>query len=214
MIDKIDDSIYHRMIDSDILVIPFTCYCEKNDRFDWKILLDFEVDILFVRDLYNAWYLRGIKKYSSDVDSTVIFLDGYAKKYKKVVLIGSSMGGYASILFKNLITHNNIEAHAFGPQISLSSNDCLNIWTKNKVNERVIPFISKDDEKYLKIYTIIDDIKGMCIHYSEDSKGDEYHATLIGCEKVKYPGGDHALAASLHKKDKLSPFLKNILKDN
>lgn len=212
-IDNLEDSFYYKNCGSSVLIISFACYYDVRPKFDWKLLLNnFDIDVLFLRDFSNAWYLMSISGFSEDLVSTVDILNEYASRYRKVYLIGSSMGGYASLLFKYLMSHKNIVSHAFGPQTVLYGDDNRLCWVKNCVERNVIPVITEDLRKYLYLYEVVGSMKDTYIHYSEDSVRDLWHASLIDCEnKIPYPEEDHAVARVLNDKGLLVPLLKKIL---
>lgn len=61
-------------------------------------------DLLFYTDEHQCCYHEGIKGISTDIDSTVKHIDQIIShgKYKKIIFMGVSAGGYASILFGSL----------------------------------------------------------------------------------------------------------------
>jgi hypothetical protein len=60
-------------------------------------------DVLFIRDLNQCWYQLGIDNLGNSITDVEIFLKKKIKNYDFVILIGTSMGGYASLLFSQLI---------------------------------------------------------------------------------------------------------------
>jgi hypothetical protein len=76
------------------------------------------VDKLFLRDLSKQYYLRGL----GDMNLTTLlgWIESLIsrKKYSRVVTIGCSAGGYAAILFGNLLSVDR--AIAFSPQTVIS----------------------------------------------------------------------------------------------
>lgn len=61
-------------------------------------------DLLFFIDKQQCCYHKGIEGITTDIESTVKYIDEIIcqGKYKKVILMGVSAGGYASILFGSL----------------------------------------------------------------------------------------------------------------
>lgn len=60
-------------------------------------------DILYMRDVEKKWYLSGLPAIGNSFSDTLKFLKSEVSKYKNTIYIGSSMGGYASILFASLL---------------------------------------------------------------------------------------------------------------
>ena len=75
-----------------------------------------DFDLLFLRN-YRKWYLGGLNKIGKNINHTISFLKKEFVKYNKIICIGSSAGGYASILFGSLLNANYIIG--IGPQIDL-----------------------------------------------------------------------------------------------
>lgn len=81
--------------------------------FQWHGILPFEFlnylsveythvcDLLFYVNHYQCWYYKGLTNISSTVDETIRYLQTIIKKhkYEKILFLGTSAGGYASILF-------------------------------------------------------------------------------------------------------------------
>tara|TARA_Y100000287_G_C14157679_1_gene323082 strand:- start:170 stop:808 length:639 start_codon:yes stop_codon:yes gene_type:complete len=60
-----------------------------------------DFDILYMRN-QEGWYLGEMKGIGSDINDTIYFLQNKIKEYDRVMCVGSSMGGYGSILFGSI----------------------------------------------------------------------------------------------------------------
>jgi len=71
-----------------------------------------KIDLYFYIDVNQCWYHKGIEGISKDINTTVLYLKNKInkKKYKNVIFIGTSSGGYASILLGSLCSVNNVLA--------------------------------------------------------------------------------------------------------
>jgi pimeloyl-ACP methyl ester carboxylesterase len=75
---------------------------------------------IFLRDLHQAWYLRGLPSLASDVTGVGEYLankittSGAAEVY----FVGNSMGGFAALLFCAMLKHGKVIA--FAPQTFIS----------------------------------------------------------------------------------------------
>lgn len=75
---------------------------------------------IFIRDLAQCWYQDGLPGISNDIHSTAKYIQRQIEslKPKKIFFVGNSMGGYAAMLFGNLIGKG--EVIAFAPQTFIS----------------------------------------------------------------------------------------------
>jgi hypothetical protein len=75
-------------------------------------------DVLYMRDVEKKWYLDSLPEIGNSFSDTVNFLESEISKYKRTIYMGSSMGGYASILFASILTGDIVIAQT--PQTDLS----------------------------------------------------------------------------------------------
>ena len=197
---------------SDTLSIGFAGFYDVNPRFDWNVLKKFNTDILLIRDDKMAWYLCGLEGISKDVSETVEFIHRYTNKYQKILFFGSSMGGYASILYGCLVSHPNKIINAFGPQVDINPGMVEgNQWTIKAVKERVHPFISNDDSKYMSLGNMV--IPEMTyIHYCRNHICDIHQSNMIDCHKKVYDCDIHSVAVWMYENNFLIPYLKELYK--
>jgi len=78
------------------------------------------VDLVFFIDKHQCWYHKGIKDITNNINDTVIYLNTIINDgdYKKIIFMGVSAGGYASILFGSLC-NNVTNVISFIPQTIL-----------------------------------------------------------------------------------------------
>jgi len=95
-------------------------------------------DLLFYIDKNQCWYHKGIDCITNNIDCTVLYLNKIIKdgNYEKVIFMGTSAGGYASILFGSLC--DNVDnVISFFPQtilnnpIDLRYSNLKNVINKN-----------------------------------------------------------------------------------
>jgi len=69
-------------------------------------------DLYFYIDKKQCWYHKGIDGITNNIDDTVLYLNSIIKKsnYKKILFMGVSAGGYASILFGSLCNVSSVIA--------------------------------------------------------------------------------------------------------
>ncbi len=205
------ESYFLHTTGSDTLVISFACYYEiKNGNetpYDWKFLKRKrkDLDVLYIKDNQMAWYLKGVEGVSVDIESTLEFLKGFIDKYKKIVMIGSSMGGYASLLFGYLLNCGVIVV-AFSPQVDLDNSP--NQWTKKAVDE--LEDVPSSSKKFMSLQNVIDrPLKGV-VYYGKDHfcDGDQYNLLRKFIGGVGIDTNDHAVARYMMNKQVLDKDLK------
>jgi predicted esterase YcpF (UPF0227 family) len=95
-------------------------------------------DLIFYIDEHQCWYHKGIKDITNNIDETILYLNNIIKdgNYEKVIFMGTSAGGYGSILFGSLCDNVN-NVISFIPQtiiknpINLNYSNLKNIINKN-----------------------------------------------------------------------------------
>ena len=140
---------------SDILIVTFTSATEERyfsfKTSTLKLSQNIPVDILFIRETTERWnwYLIKLVGVGKGVEEIANFLKDKIKPYKKVIFVGISMGGYASILYGSLCKVNHVIA--FMPQTDLNYvRKCL---PKNREYRRLPKF--KDFEQFQNLNKII-----------------------------------------------------------
>jgi hypothetical protein len=201
------------------LSIGFAGFYDVNPRFDWNVLKRFNTDILLIKDDKMSWYLCGLDGISKDVGETVEFIHKYTDKYKRLLFFGSSMGGFASILYGSLINHPNKVINAFGPQVDISPEMVEgNQWTIKAVKERVHPFVSESDKKYMSLKFLEFSIleyripENTFIHYCGSHVCDTHQSNMIGCHKMIYDCDIHSIAVWMYNNNLLIPYLTQLYK--
>ena len=96
-----------------ILPFEFLNYLSKT--------CDKNTDLYFYIDKNQCWYHKGIDGITKNIDETVLYINSIIKKsnYKKILFMGVSSGGYASILFGSLCNVNSVIA--FIPRTKLNN---------------------------------------------------------------------------------------------
>ena len=111
-------------------------------------------DMLYLRD-QKKWYLGELNGIGKNIDDTLFFLKKEFSKYDKVLCVGFSSGGYASLLFGSLLNVNQVIAvdaqtdlqyvknKTKHPQLIKQSKQCPVTWKKynkivNILNDKVL----------------------------------------------------------------------------
>jgi hypothetical protein len=78
-----------------------------------RMLSTVDVKTVFLRDHAQAWFHRGVRGVGDNIDAVAEHVRRVASQAEEVVMIGTSAGGYAALLFGAM---TGCEAHAFVPQ--------------------------------------------------------------------------------------------------
>lgn len=119
-----------------------------------------EYDKLFLKDEKIRWYTEGITDISNSIGETAEYLRKYISGYSKVIFIGASMGGFASLLYGSILKVDTVIA--FRPQTFLSYvlpnflGDSNSLY-RNKSCEDINNFINNKTRYYVYGDSAIED---------------------------------------------------------
>lgn len=182
-----------------------------------KILSEYEnFDQLFLRDIQQMWYHKGIVDYANNIDELKFNLKSIISSYNKVIFIGNSMGGFIAILLGILLNVNTVLA--FSPQTFIDKfrrfyfNDKrwfkqINNLHNNNINNKYynLKLVLKKSDYNTNINLI----------YSTIDRLDSIHATRLSrLSNVKLKGfdfGGHSLVSDLKNKNILRQILDEYL---
>ncbi len=100
---------------------------EIKDRYEWENLSKMRPiakhakRLIFVRDVFKQWYIHGISERNGSVERVVKLLMELTAGYE-VIMVGSSAGGYAAVLYGNLCHADRIIA--LSPQFLIMGENC------------------------------------------------------------------------------------------
>lgn len=125
----------------------------EKDRFEWySNRIEKANTHIFVRDLFKQWYIEGINTSVSSIDKLIVFLKELTEGFD-VITVGSSAGGYASVLFGILLNAKCI--YSFSGQFNLDY-----LLDKNYPNQYNCIARNKDNPNVSKYINITNIIKG------------------------------------------------------
>ncbi len=166
----------------------------------YNILKPFNVKKLFVRDMYQCWYQRGISENGNITKTCAILRDEIQKaNVDKVVFFGNSSGAYAALLFGRLLLVD--EAHAFVPQT---------------VSGASIPHYEYREPEYFDLPTVFSNNPNpktkFHIYYSDDNPNDIINADRLRGDNIihhvyKKKGG-HTMVTTLRNEKILHAIIR------
>lgn len=135
-----DEVVYLSGRSSNRLVVAFSCWHEEQSLYFRPTDFDFintiitnGCDGLLLRDRSNLWYQHGICGVQGGVQGIVALIRDVAANYDEVMTLGSSMGGYAALLFGHLVGASH--AVAIVPQLRVGSIAARTIGDSRSCNE-------------------------------------------------------------------------------
>ena len=181
------------------------------------------IDKLFMRDINCRYYMTGLKSTTNSLEETLDLIREIIakKKYKKVVGLGCSAGGFAAILYGHLLNFDKVLA--FSPQTVLNHKKTLLIGDKYNapktcewLHERTKQSNSPTTDLYKKSLDLNNMKPFNCsvdVHYSVSANmgTDKLHALYIEdadkCMIIEHPGNDHMVALTLRNNGKLKAII-------
>ena len=124
-----------------------------------------DVDVLYLRNQMK-WYLGGLKGIGKNINHTIAFLKKEFSKYGKVLCIGYSAGGYASLLFGSLLNVNFV--------IAIDAQTDLE-YVKNELNRGMLINRSKQCPATWSKYNKIVNVLNENVTYNMFYKGDDFY---------------------------------------
>ncbi len=218
------DDYYFEDNNKDILLVIFGSM-GRDERlipsFNFYNLLknNHSYDKLFFRDIDRNYYLLGLKNSTSSLRDTIDLIreKSSAKRYRRIVSIGASSGGYASILYGHLLEFS--KAIAFNPQTVISKEKETiikdNLYTLGLSKKlRNLNLSDIFYQKCLNLKNLIPFKTKAEIHYSNLSDIDKNHAKFIehkNCKLIKYNTSTHLLALQLRDSGDLEHIIEKSL---
>lgn len=217
------DDYYFENNNSKILIISFSGMGWKNSIPTFNFYNMFKsyshIDKLFLRDIKCRYYLSGLKNSSNTFNETIELINRLTKKkkYDKIIAIGCSAGGYAAILYGQILHFTKVIA--FSPQVVLTRTkeelieDIFNApktcqWLRELNKEDYVYQKSLDLKNFIPFQTKVE------IHYAKRAnKGaDKKHALYIeheNCNIIEHDSNNHMIALELRDKGILKKLIEN-----
>lgn len=200
--------------DSEILVVAFSGMATQLSMPPAEFMRTFlakNISVIFIKDFWQCWYQKGLLGLTKNIDETASFLKQELLKVnpKKIIFIGTSAGGYASILFGILL--NIDEILSFSPQTYIEEQ----IFAKFKAADSRI-----DDLNFTSPYLDISKIPqlhsfsgNINIYYGAQNGDDKQHAQNLSKFKsvklVELATDTHNTAKYLKEQGKLNEIFEN-----
>jgi hypothetical protein len=182
-------------------------------------LNQFDCDKLFLRDLNQAWYQKGVDENINTISKLADFIrtKTLAKKYKKVILIGSSLGGYAAILFGTMLNVNTVIA--FAPQSFIDKWRRFIYRDKRWLNPvKGVYNNPKKEKKYFDLKVFLKTLEydtEILVYYGSIHRLDSLHAKRLSEIKniklIPVEEGGHGVVKTMRDSGELYEIIKTVL---
>ena len=175
---------------------------------------------IFVRDFSQAWYQSGLKGISKNALDTAEYIKNLVDELNpdNVCFVGNSMGGFAAILFSELILFHsrNVSVIAFSPQTFISPElrkiygdkrwgkhifkmNIKNIFNKNKFLDLNLLLSDRKNKRKIEIYVGKDDVLDV-IHANHISEYEEVRIHMLD-------SGGHNIIKTLRDNNQLHEIM-------
>ena len=164
----------------------------KNDRYEWvHQKLPCAHKHIFIRDIKKQWYLGGINAQINSPEKMFEFLEKETKNHK-VITIGSSAGGYAAVLYGQLLGAERI--YTFNGQFELNS---LLLSSQESIDPLIFRYCNDDGLRpYYDLKHIIknpEKIFYFASAYSDWDKAQSTHIRDLGINTIFFNTGHHGV---------------------
>lgn len=175
---------------------------------------------LFVRDLHQAWYQRGIPGHGSSLAQTAESLQRLLARHEidRLVVAGCSAGGYAALVFGTLLGAS--EVLCFAPQTVLDL-DILAAMGDHRWDRRLGEHTAAGvvDRRFTDLRRSLRKLRcadtGYRIYFDDSAHTDRLHAErladLDGVRLHRFGRGSHNIARSLRDAGALEHVLHRAL---
>ena len=180
------------------------------------------INKIYLRDKHRLWYHRGLPAMGNDIGGLVRFLRQYTAhpSTRRTLVFGNSGGGYAALLFGQLLQAD--EVHAFSPKTFINPVKRLlrGDIDDGKLIGRILSLYRWGQRNYFDLRKILLDHpvgrRHIHVYYAIDHKWDALHAKrLQGLPDVHlhaYPYGKHNLIRKLKDSGELRQIIERAVK--
>jgi acetyl esterase/lipase len=175
---------------------------------------------LFVRDLRQAWYQRGVPEYGDTLQSVADGLRAFVERHEvdRLVMAGNSAGGYAALAFGTMLGADAVLS--FAPQTVLDL-DVLAAIGDHRWDAQLVPIVTAGrlDADWMDLGTAIPRARAERTRYEvfvdEQLTVDRLHAERLeaveGLRLYRFGKGGHGLVRALREAGALQRLLGRAL---
>ena len=147
----------------------------------FNLTRDIEANKIYIRDLEQVWYQRGLPDVATDIDGIASFLAEKREEIEpsRMVLVGNSMGGYAAIVIGTLLDADRVLA--FAPQTFIDRPHRF-MYRDRRWPEQMRHVHRAPNARYLDAKPLLRRLNPSCktdIFYSRYDRLDRIHAERL-----------------------------------
>jgi hypothetical protein len=184
---------------------------------------DIPVKRLFVRDLRQAWYHRGLPGHGSTLESVGETLRALIRAHdvERLVVTGNSAGGYAALLFGKMLGADTVLC--FAPQTIIDMTALGNMGD-HRWDDYLQPLVDHRalDRRWVDLRPALDAAErardvdtSYLVFFADSLRTDRLHAErllgLDGLRLYRFGKGEHYLVSSLRDAGALKRILRRAL---
>ena len=221
MAEGINDNRTSCLIDfsykSDTLLICFTGGGRELMMPPFDFLLSIQglaAKRMLLRDSDRAFYHHGVEGYSHDIETTRAFLDREISRAgaRRVVMLGTSMGGYAALLYGLLCRVDMV--HAFAPITALAPEMCGYDAPGRTAWRDVFPTLDRQYFDLAALHREATTVPYCHLYAGSGNVFDVQEAErLRDCRNVRLnylPTDEHNIARYMQRRGELASILKDV----
>jgi hypothetical protein len=176
-----------------------------------KLLSDIDVHKMFLRDPNRHWFQNGAPGIADDVRGVAAHIRSECAKrgVRRVVVVGSSAGGFSALLFGMLLGAD--EVHSFSPRTRLTEPSDFKVEGRHAALQAAVAHGRGIFDLRDPALLAGSRAKRMWLHYPLGEEIDVRHAKYLegvpGVTLLAYPFPTHLLAAELNRRRVLKPMI-------
>lgn len=140
---------------SDVVIIAFSAIDTLPGKFMfWHVLSKVEANIIFLNCANNSWYIDGVPSLGVDLISTLKSIESIICEIgaKRVVTIGSSMGGYGALLYGAMLGVDHVIATGTETVLNVDGGNSI-LWLKGRtLTQNIFDIINKNKTSVHLLY--------------------------------------------------------------
>lgn len=171
---------------------------------------------LFIRDVHQAWYQRGVPGHGDTIDDLAARLRELLDeaRARRLVVAGNSAGGYGALLFGTLLGADRVLA--FSPQTFLDQDALWAIGDHRwDVKLRRLEAAGGADPRFVDLGASLPELANgrtrYDVHYAATLMSDEHHAERVagipGLTLHGHPRGGHSVIRLLRRTGELEQLI-------